>query len=675
MQKSRPGAIDAQFSILIGEVMQTLKFPYAIPANAPGVLNCHIPRICHGNCFACVLALIFLTPISAQSGSALQVKPCRVLVVVEQWDDPASVLVDSEKDEFQPVVALLKAWSLPFDIFRLDQQHLDASYLLDRSAAPRYGLVLWLADSPSYAGQNLASLEESAHAGTSLLVVRSRFLDPALERPLGLRFKEAYTSTSPLETTRPHFITRQLAKQKMERLDVSGDESMRWGVEAQGAEVLITEGKHPILTFSQPAEGTSAIWIGVSPGLIALRDSPYWRELFFRSLVWSLGYVVQPDIDYSRRLVVTFDDWGASEKSFSALFNWHFPTLSEQQIRERLIQPLQKHHAVAVADVVDGFVNRKTQRIESPWVQKFTDDLGMLQDYTSTAKGLKAALAAGCLEIASHGWTHMQPDLESPPGPWWTSDLTGEASAIGWVAEFEDWRRKKEIPAIAQLTRMKYSRQALQEDFGQLPLSLLPGEYAWSKSYANHTGRLAARAGFGIFHVKGHFFYLDRDLVLDMAGIGPEVGHGYDHPLEAAKWPEHPDGPVFMTVHDRDLALQPDFIDRLFASLPEGMETLSMNRYIGILHTQISSKDADGWELAFEFPEDYGTYFKNRASRWHVWLSDPLRDNLKAHGALRVDIDGKPSMKLTAADLNRETLELDLPEGLGQHTWKLSAAR
>ena len=117
---------------------------------------------------AWVLPLILLVPISVRSDSALRIRPYRVLVVVEQWDDPASVLVDFEKDEFQPVVALLKAWSVPFDIFRLDQQHLDASYLLDRSGAPRYGAVLWLADCPSYAGQNLASLEQSVHAGTSL---------------------------------------------------------------------------------------------------------------------------------------------------------------------------------------------------------------------------------------------------------------------------------------------------------------------------------------------------------------------------------------------------------------------------------------------------------------------------------------------------------------------------
>jgi hypothetical protein len=100
------------------------------------MLSCHILRICRGTYFACVLALILLPPLSAQSESALLVKPYHVPVVVEQWDDPASVLVDSERDEFRPVVAPLRAWSPPFDIFRLDRQHLDASYLLDRISQP-----------------------------------------------------------------------------------------------------------------------------------------------------------------------------------------------------------------------------------------------------------------------------------------------------------------------------------------------------------------------------------------------------------------------------------------------------------------------------------------------------------------------------------------------------------
>ena len=115
--------------------MRALNLRDAFSANASWMLSCHILRIGRGTYFACVLALILLPPLSAQSGSRLLVKPYRVLVV-EQWDDSASVLVDSEKDEFRPVVAVLRAWSPPFDIFRLDRQHLDASYLLDRISQP-----------------------------------------------------------------------------------------------------------------------------------------------------------------------------------------------------------------------------------------------------------------------------------------------------------------------------------------------------------------------------------------------------------------------------------------------------------------------------------------------------------------------------------------------------------
>src|SRR5207247_10320996 len=42
-------------------------------------------------------------------------------------------------DLFQPVAALLKAWSVPFEILRLDQQHLDVSSLFERSGQVRYG--------------------------------------------------------------------------------------------------------------------------------------------------------------------------------------------------------------------------------------------------------------------------------------------------------------------------------------------------------------------------------------------------------------------------------------------------------------------------------------------------------------------------------------------------------
>ena len=373
---------------------------------------------------------------------------------MERWNDPASVLVDHEKDDFQPVAALLKAWSIPFDIFRLDQQHLDASYLFDRSGKVRYGVVVWLADPPCYEGQNLVSLEETAHAGTSLLVVTSRFLDPALERVLGLKFKEAYRAPDRLRVTHPHFITRELAAQKMDSLEIYEESWTSLWVEPRGAEVLISQGQHPLLTVNRLKEGDSGIWMA-APRLTDVRDSIYWRGLFFRALVWSLGFVVHPNVDYSHRIEIEMDDWGTSDKGF--LSYWRYLEPSEETLREHLIAPLQKRHAMASANVNTGYVDRKTKRILSPWTQEFTDLYGLHQNYASTQRGLKAAVTAGVLEIQSQGLTDMLPDLDSPPGHWWTADFAGEASAGGWFTDFGDVLRGMEIPAIVKLFLMQRS--------------------------------------------------------------------------------------------------------------------------------------------------------------------------------------------------------------------------
>ena len=87
------------------------------------------------------VALLALCAIQGQAPpKPCVLKPYRVLVVVAGWGDPASQVI-GEKDAFQPVAALLKAWSVPFDILRLDQQTLGASYLFDRSGAVRYGAM------------------------------------------------------------------------------------------------------------------------------------------------------------------------------------------------------------------------------------------------------------------------------------------------------------------------------------------------------------------------------------------------------------------------------------------------------------------------------------------------------------------------------------------------------
>src|ERR1039457_3871827 len=88
---------------------------------------------------SCVVAIAqgSSAPVSAAL-PANHIKPYRVLLVVEHGSDPYGMVVHAEADRFQPVAALLKAWSVPFDILRLDQQHLDATYLFGRSGEIRY---------------------------------------------------------------------------------------------------------------------------------------------------------------------------------------------------------------------------------------------------------------------------------------------------------------------------------------------------------------------------------------------------------------------------------------------------------------------------------------------------------------------------------------------------------
>ncbi len=604
----------------------------------------------------------------APAGNSWSLKPYRVLLVVDRWADPASQVISSDKDPFQPVAALLKAWSVPFDIFRLDQQTFGAGYLFERSGRVRYGAVVWLADASSYANKNMAGLADAVAAGTSLVAVASRFQDPALEQILGLKFKENYRAADSLEIGAAHFITREVAEQKT----TNGEFGAPLWVEPRGAQVLLRQGRHPLLTVRQPTPDTAAVWMA-TPNFPALRDSPYWRSLFFRSIVWSLGYAVTPGVDYAHRILLMCDDWGAADKSF--LSYWRYQTVSEELMRENVIPPLARRKAVISANVVTGFVDRKTHRVISPWGQKFTDAYGVLQDYTSTQRALKVAAAAGVLEIQSHGWTHMQPDLDAPPGPWWTADLEGEASASGWYEEFEDSRRGAEAPALSQLFILKRSLDYLREDFGARPLSVIIGGGAWSKSYQNHSARVAAQAGFGLFDINERYFYLDWDMALDMAGISTGKTHAYDRHLRLEDWPSHPDGPLVIIFHDRDISLQHDFVERMLAAIPIDMGFVSMNQYIGILHAAIDSPASESWQLQFRFDDPYCAYFGKHASSWKLVLADPLLEKIRSVRAVTVAVDGQPPVRMNTAALGSEPVAIEIPAGLGAHSWTLAPAQ
>jgi hypothetical protein len=614
----------------------------------------------HSRLLASALLVCWIQGAASAKPSLL--KPYRVLLVVASWGDPSSQVI-TEKDSFQPVAALLKAWSVPFDILRLDQQNLGASYLFYRSGAVRYGAILWLADLASYAGKNMAGLTEAVGQGTSIIVTASRFKDPALEQILGLRYKSDYRAPDPVLRGPVHFITREVT----DELKPEREQSLHVWVECHGAEALISQGRHPVLTVYQPNPDTAAVWLGV-PDLRWFLNSPYWRQIFQRSLLFALGYLVLPDVDYSRSVLVMIDDWGAADKSF--LSYWRYQTVTEELMRHKVIPVLARHHAVVSANVVTGLVDRKAHRVISPWNQKFTDAYGVEQDYGSTQRGLKAAVEAGVLEIQSHGWTHMQPDLDSPPGPWWTADHDGEASVGSWYEEFEDTRRGAEAPALTQLFHLKRSLDYLREDFGARPLSVIIGGGGWSKSYQNHSARVAAQAGFGLFDINDDYFFLNRDLTLDMRGISPAANHQYDRELHAEQWPAHPDGPLVLLFHDRDISLRHDFIERTFDALPKDAATLSMNRYVGILHAQITAA-GEGIGFAFTYEDPYGAYFKDHPSSWRLLLADPVVRRIKQSTTASLIVDGRAAGPIGVAQLAEGRVSIHLLPGTGTHSWKL----
>ena len=596
-------------------------------------------------------------------------KPYRVLLVVKQWSDPISNVVASELDPFQPVAALLKAWSVPFDILRLDQQHLDASYLFQTSGVVRYGAILWMADLDAYDGQNLDALEEATHAGSGFVAIHTRLRDPILERIAGQSFVESYTSSDPLHITQPHFLLGASESQNAV-LPVQGFVAETFSVLPSTAETLVQQGSHPVVTIHNLAGSNAAVWLGI-PAPALFTSSAFWRNLLFQSLVLDLGFVVTPKVDYAHALTLELDDWGTSDKGF--LSYWHDQEPDETALERDLIGPLRRHHFTASVEVNSGFVDRPSKRILSPWQQKFQDSYGFLQDYASTRRGLIAGADAGILDIESHGWSHMQPDLESTPGPWWTANPAGEGSVLGWYAEFWDQRRGKDIPAATQIFHMKQSLAALKQDFGRQPLEIKPGNNIWSHSQFTHTAALAARLGFGLFHGGPDVFYLDQELVLDMAGVVPSEEASYDalSAFVPKQWNAHPDGPMLLTFHDRDVSLDHDFVDKILTALPASYHTLGTNQYVAILHTAIAASARNG-DLRIRFDHDphYCAYFAKHSSSWQVWTSDLLRQQWNTAQA-RITVDGV-ALSMKQPTSSAEALTIELPAGAWSHEVAIS---
>ncbi len=523
---------------------------------------------------------LFLAGLWLAQATAQQTLPYRFLLVIgDQWKDPSSFVID-QQDDFQTLAALLTTWGLPFDILRLDQQRLDY-HLFDRDERPRYGTLVWDAGWRAADQDRIELLGELVRKhGVNLVVLGDSVAAPVIQELARVEYVSEFRLGDGLSIDKDHFLTRGL-KEREGEFHSSGNPLPGSKVIARGATVLARRGPLPFLTVNVP--GGRVVWIGLERTPAQLLK-PIARDLLKRSLVWAQGYALYAE--YPRNLLLLMDDMGTSDRTF--LPYWDYRTLYENDIRQGLIVPLKRHEAVMTQDVVSGYVDRRRRRVVSPWRQRVIDEIDgkTVHDYVSAKRGLEAGLREGVFEIACHGWTHMLPDLDSPPGPFWDAPMDG-VGTLGWDVEFGDRLRGRDIPAILQRQHLERALESLQEDFGVRPLFVIAGGGAHSTSLAHHSQRIAAELGFGLSSDFGSIGYLGPDRVVALSPIAQRHTWRYDQKIDASAIAWTIDAPSFLIFHDRDVSLDIRATERLLTSLGGGIRYMAAGEYCGYLHARV----------------------------------------------------------------------------------------
>jgi hypothetical protein len=571
--------------------------------------------------------------------------PYRFLLVIgNQWKDPTSRLIEAG-GEFPVVVTLLKTWGLPFDILRLDQQRFDRYYLMDREGRPRYGTIIWDADAKTGEAKDLALLSTLVNDhGVALVTLGDTVANPQVAALAGIEYTGEYRLADGLAFSDGHFITRGLAGREKESAGsmVSGS-----SISTKEAAAVVKRGQMPFVTIREVPGGGRVVWLDAHRASARI-STQILRDLFKRSLVWAQGYALYAE--YPKSILLFMDDFGTSDRSY--LPYWHYRTLNEDDIRKGIIEPLQRHQAVLMLDVVTGYVDRKARRVVSPWKQQVIDEIDgkTFHDYVSAKRGLDAGQREGVLEIQSHGYTHMLPDLESPPGPFWTVPMDANVPH-GFDEEFGDNLRKKDVPAITQRFLMERGLEYLREDFAVVPLFVINGGGGKSLSYPHHSARLAAEMGFGLGHFNAAWC-LGKDLALAMEQVVRSGSWAHDRSLTANDIAWTIDAPQFLIFHDRDVSIDITAVDRLLTSLGSGIRYMTANEYCGYLHARAERDAGTSGAIVLHYDERYCRYFADHPSAWVLHLSDDTRRDLKT---------STPEKRV-----------VKIPKGIGRHIVRLT---
>jgi len=636
-------------------------------------------------------------------------KPYRVLVIIgDQWTDPFSYNIDSRRvksEEFIDVITMLKIWGVPFDILRLDEQRLQINRFLDGLAKPNYGCVIWMADPEKLSGYsaNYQTLKRVVEEyGISMIALFDNIKINDLANLVGVDYKE--TSTVELSDTGGrfaisgnHFITKvadgvTLPDKKLlahvsipgadfntspafESVESKDEVSIINCIASDSVQILGRIGDIPQMVVRDVSNGTKVIWIG--GGKNWFRKYPIMREIFRKSLVYAIGYGVFND-NFENGFIFIMDDVGCSEHAWS--LRWHYPTPSKETLIKYLIEPLEKRGLMMVINSTPGYANPDTRMIEDSWsIKPFKDIFGNWQDYGSTKEGLEEGLRRGVFEIQTHrAWSHMNWDLDSPPGPWWDKPIDGEMAKTDWYNEVVDVRREAApVPSNDLLFIYRAGIDNIKKTFGVIPLAaeVRPvAELREGTHGGDDNGRIASIAGLGV----SRECYVGNDWTIEFGMMMP----------------------VQFTCHDLDLTPKTDSpgdtidanwdvllgmtTEQLISSKIAGGRRINLldntdwidarkdNYWMGFneccayLHSKIVNGQAGGLNIEFTYDDHYCHYFGKKKSHWTLEFSDTYFNDLGSGSAILID-GRKTGNKVTRKQI------IEIPEGTGPHTLSITS--
>ena len=283
--------------------------------------------------FSLVLLLVVaVSDAIAANSSRSALRSYRVLVIIgNQWNDPGSYRIDEQTQlggrrfesnkDFRDVITMLKIWSIPFDILRLDQQRLQINRFLNGIAEPNYSCLIWMADPDCLEGfsANYETIRRAVEEyGISLIALFDHIAAPELSDILGIDYRgvsdqKSMNTNTALKISRKHFITTGTVG-KVVNAEIESGLRVVHCTARPATVVLGTIGKYPQFLVRDVSDETKAVWIG--GGRDWFGKYPVMRQLFRKALVYCVGYGLFND-NFENAFIFIMDDMGASEHAYS----------------------------------------------------------------------------------------------------------------------------------------------------------------------------------------------------------------------------------------------------------------------------------------------------------------------------------------------------------------------